>query len=69
VDDEAAAPVMEEVLAPGLRALEPPPVEAFRLPRKAALRRAHANAAAAEVPRMDAGQTMDRVSFGHPGAL
>ena len=69
MDDEPSPPEVEEVLAVGLRAEKPAPVQPTRLGREAALRRGHANGAAAEVARVAAGEAVDRVAFGHPAIV
>ena len=65
VHDEAAAPVMEEMLAVGLRAQEEAAVEASGFAGETALRRRYAHAAAREVERVPPGEAVDRVAFGH----
>ena len=61
--------LVEEVLAVCLRAAEAPAIQAPRLLRKTALRGARPHAPAREIPVVDAGEAVDRVSLGHGRTL
>src|SRR5262249_28455381 len=69
VDDEAAAPVVEEVLPVGLGAEKLPAVETPRLAREPALRGGRADAAAGEVARVLPRETVDGVALGHAAPI
>lgn len=65
VDDRPAAPVVEEVLAARLGALEDAPIEGASLSRKSLLRRRDADAPAGKVAVVLTSEPVDHVSLGH----
>jgi hypothetical protein len=69
VHDEAAAPVMEEMLPVRLGAQESTAVQASRFFREAALRRRDMDDAAREIARLVAREAVDGVALGHRGSL
>src|SRR5262249_21946049 len=69
VDDEPAAPVMEEMLAVRLRRQESPPLQLPRFPGDPPLRRAAPAPLPSEVAVMDPREAMNRVAFGHDTSL